>query len=178
MRDFIQEYHQKSRQKHGMIIALSLALALGFNFFYFGTPVGQRLQTSVQQATTTPRVHTADLSLRSAGTGSDMLVMTVGTDIHAVSSMSLSFLADPDRVDLVNIFSEDPNMKVVVSKTVPGMWTVAMTWKNPTDIAPGTDLIHISYAKKSKEKVTVTVAESSFRSGNSVYDLTNTPLEF
>lgn len=96
MRDLFQDYKKQNSKKNTVIIIASLAFAFSINTFLFGTDIGARLQTSVMNSTSPTSAPLADISVVSAGTGTDMLKIQVNSRLENVSRVILPLAFDPE----------------------------------------------------------------------------------
>jgi len=53
MKDYLKEFKKQKLRKNTIIVLSAFTFAFVVNGFLFGTPVGNKLQTSVKNATTT-----------------------------------------------------------------------------------------------------------------------------
>lgn len=177
MRDLFRDYKKQNSKKNMVIIVASLAFAFSINTFLFGTDIGTRLQTSVVNSTAKTTAP-ADLTIVSAGTGTDMLKVQTNSRLENVSRMILPLAFDPEGLTISDIFSEDKEVEVVKNSNIPGNSTVTLLFKKPRNIAEKTALVTIVY-KKSVPKTVVNLGETQFKSiDGTLYDLTNNSFEF
>lgn len=178
MKDLFHDYKKQNSKKNGMIIVFSLVFAFSINTFLFGTDIGNRLQTSVINSTSKTSAAPANISIVSAGTGTDMLKIQTNNRIENVSKMYLSLAFDPQGLSINDIFSEDKEVEVVKNSNIPGNSTVTILFKKPRNIGEKSPLVTLVY-KKTSPKVVLNLAETQFKSiDGTIYNLTNTPLEF
>jgi len=179
MQDLFHDYKKQKSQKNTVIIVASLAFAFCINSFLFGTNIGARLQTSVmnstsQQAAAAP----ADITVVSAGTGTDMLKIQTNSKLENVSRMILPLAFDPEGLTIKDIFSEDKDVEVVKNSNIPGNSTITVLFKKPRNIAEKTPLVTLVYKKTVPETV-LNLGETQFKSvDGTLYDLTNASLKF
>lgn len=178
MRDLFQDYKKQNSKKNTVIIVASLAFAFSINTFLFGTNIGERLQTSVINSATVTSAAPADISVISAGTGTDMLKIQTNSRLENVSRMILPLAFDPEGLAINDIFSEDKDVEVVKNSNIPGNSTITLLFKKPKNIAEKTSLVTIVY-KKTGPKTVLNLGETQFKSiDGTLYELTNTSLEF
>lgn len=178
MRDLFQDYKRQNAKKNTVIIVASLAFAFSINTFLFGTDIGSRLQTSVINSATQTTATPADITIVSAGTGTDMLKIQTNSRLENVSRMILPLAFDPEGLAISDIFSEDKEVEVVNNSNIPGNSTITILFKKPRNIAEKTSLVTIVY-KKTVPKTVLNLGETQFKSmDGTLYDLTNTSLEF
>lgn len=178
MKDLFHDYKKQNSKKNTVIIVASLAFAFTINTFLFGTDIGARLQTSVLNSTVKTSDTPADISLVSAGTGTDMLKIQTNSRLENVSRMILPLAFDPEGLTISDVFSEDKDMEVVKNSNVPGNSTITILFKKPRNIAERTSLVTIVY-KKTSQKTVLNLGETQFKSlDGTLYELTNTSLEF
>lgn len=161
-----------------MIIVASLAFALSINVFILWTDMGSRLQTSVMNSTMQTPLAVADISVVNAGTGTDMLKIQTNSRLENVSRMILPLAFDPEGLTISDVFSEDKEVEVVKNANIPGNSTITLLFKNPKNIAEKTSLITVVY-KKTGPKTILNLGETQFKSKDgTLYDLSNSSLEF
>lgn len=178
MRDLFQDYKKQNSKKNTVIIIASLAFAFSINTFLFGTDIGARLQTSVINSTANTPTALADISIVSAGTGTDMLKIQVNSRLENVSRVILPLAFDPEWMNISNVFSEDKEVEVVQNSNVPGNSTITLLFKKPKNIAEKTSLVTLVYKKTAGETI-LNLGETQFKSmDGTLYNLTNTSLEF
>ncbi|MDD5376950.1 MAG: hypothetical protein PHH16_02425 [Candidatus Gracilibacteria bacterium] len=178
MRDLFQDYKKQNSKKNTVIIVASLAFAFSINTFLFGTDIGARLQTSVINSATQTTTVPADISIVSAGTGTDMLKIETNNRLENVSRIILPLAFDPEGLTISDIFSEDKDVEVVKNSNIPGNSTITILFKKPKTIEKNTSLVTVVY-KKTVSKTVLNLGETQFRSmDGTLYDLTNTSLEF
>lgn len=183
MKDYLQEFKKQKIRKNTIIILSAFTFAFVVNGFLFGTPVGNKLQTSVKNATTT-KTNTAvssDVFLQQQWTWTDTLALKIGTQIKQVKEIRLSIITNPDT----NIFKinnitndEDKNLEIIKISNTPGITSLTFKFQNPTDIAQWYKLADIVYTKKEWEKVAVNLTETMFVSGKDTFELNNSWIEF
>ena len=178
MRDLFQDYKKQNSKKNMVIVVASLAFAFSINTFLFGTDIGARLQTSVVNSTAKTVAASADISVVSAGTGTDMLKIQTNSRLENVSRMILPLAFDPEGLTISDIFSEDKEVEVVKNSNIPGNSTITLLFKKPRNIAEKTPLVTIVY-KKTTPKTVLNLGETQFKSiDGTLYDLTNNSFEF
>lgn len=164
--------------KNAVIVVASLAFAFSINTFLFGTDIGARLQTSVINSTTKTSASVADITIVSAGTGTDMLKIESNSRLENVSRMILPLAFDPEGLSIKDVFSEDKDVEIVKNANVPGNSTITILFKKPRNIAEKTSLVTVVY-KKTGPKTVLNLGDTQFKSlDGTLYDLTNTSLEF
>lgn len=177
MRDLFQDYKKQNSRKNTAIIVASLAFAFSLNTFLFGTDIGTRLQTSVMNSSSDASM-VADVSVVSAGTGTDMLKIQTNSRLENVSKVYISLAFDAEGLVLNDIFSEDKDVEIVKNSNIPGNSTITLLYKKPKNIAEKTPLITLVY-KKTAQKTVLNLGETQFKSAEgTLYQLTNTSLEF
>lgn len=178
MRDLFQDYKKQNSKKNTVIIVASLAFAFSINTFLFGTDIGERLQTSVINSTTKTTITPADITVVNAGTGTDMLKIQTNNRLENVSRIILPLAFDPDSLSISDIFSEDKDVEVIKNSNIPGNSTITLLFKKPKNIEKNISLITVVY-KKSVPKTVLNLGDTQFKSADgTLYDLTNTSLEF
>lgn len=178
MRDLFQDYKKQNSKKNTVIIVASLAFAFSINTFLFGTDIGARLQTSVINSTTKTVTAPADISVVSAGTGTDMLKIQTNSKLENVSKIYLSLAFDPEGLTINDIFSEDKDVEVIKNSNIPGNSTITLLFKKPRNISEKSSLVTLVY-KKMVPKTVLNLGETQFKSmDGTLYQLTNTSLEF
>lgn len=180
MTDLFNDYKKKTtkKRKNFAIITASLVFALSINAFLFGTDKGVKLQTSVINSGA-QSAKKADLSVVSAGTGTDMLKVRTNTKIENASRIYLSLAFDPELVSVNDVFSEDKSVEIVKNNNVAGVSSLTLLYKTPKNLTESSDVITIVYKKKKQEKAVLNLAETQFRSTDgTIYQLSNTPFEF
>ncbi len=161
-----------------MIIVASLVFALSINMLILGTDTGTRLQTSVMNSTTKTPLVAADISVVSAGAGTDMLKIQTNSQLESVSRMILPLAFDPEGLTISDVFSEDKDVEVVKNANIPGNSTITLLFKDPKNIAEKTSLVTVVY-KKTGPKTILNLGETQFRTKDgTLYDLSNSSLEF
>ncbi|OIP54297.1 hypothetical protein AUK10_01170 [Candidatus Gracilibacteria bacterium CG2_30_37_12] len=178
MRNLFQDYKKQNSKKNTVIIVASLAFAFSINAFLFSTDMGARLQTSVLNSTTNTNATPADINIISAGTGTDMLKIQTNSRLENVSRVILPLAFDPEGLTMSNVFSEDKDIEVVQNANIPGNSTITLLLKKPKTLTEKTPLVTIVY-KKTVQKTVLNLGETQFRSSDgTLYNLTNTSLEF
>lgn len=178
MRDLFQDYKKQNSKKNTVIIVASLAFAFSINTFLFGTDIGTRLQTSVINSTDKTIAVSADISVISAGTGTDMLKIQTNSRLENVSKIYLSLAFDPEGLAINDVFSEDKEVEVIKNSNIPGNSTITLLFKKPRNIVEKTPLVTLVY-KKTASKTVLNLGETQFKSmDGTLYGLTNTSLEF
>lgn len=178
MRDIFHDYKKQNSKKNMVIVVASLAFAFSINTFLFGTDIGTRLQTSVINSTTNATAIPADIAIVSAGTGTDMLKIQTNSRLENVSRIIIPLAFDPEGLAINDIFSEDKEAEVVKNANIPGNATVTILFKKPRNIIEKTPLVTVVY-KKTAKKTVLNLGETQFKSmDGTLYDLTNTSLEF
>ncbi|MDD5197292.1 MAG: hypothetical protein PHN60_00325 [Candidatus Gracilibacteria bacterium] len=178
MRDLFQDYKKQNSKKNTVIIVASLAFAFSINTFLFGTDIGTRLQTSVINSTTKTPGASADISVISAGTGTDMLKIQTNSRLENVSKIYLSLAFDPEGLNINDVFSEDKEVEVIKNSNIPGNSAITLLFKKPRNIAEKTSLVTLVYKKTVPETV-LNLGETQFVSlDGTLYNLTNTSLQF
>ncbi|MDD2909010.1 MAG: hypothetical protein PHZ26_04615 [Candidatus Gracilibacteria bacterium] len=183
MKDYLKEFKKQKFRKNTLIVLSSLAFAFVINGFLFGTPVGNKLQTSVKNATTTKTTEAvkSDIYLQLQGTGADTLDLKIGTELKQVSEVRLSIVTNPD----INIFKinniyndEDKNLEIIKISNTPGITSLTFKFQTPVNLTPGYTLANIIYTKKEGEKVAVNLTETMFVSGKDSFEINNSGAEF
>lgn len=153
MRDLFQDYKKQNSKKNTVIIVASLAFAFSINAFLFSTDMGARIQTSVLNSTTNTSVTPADMSIISAGTGTDMLKIQTNSRLENVSRVILPLAFDPEGLTISNIFSEDKDIEVVQNANIPGNSVIYINFKKPKTLVEKTPLVTIVYKKTVQKTV-------------------------
>ncbi len=178
MRDLFHDYKKQNSKKNTVIIVASLAFAFAINTFLFSTDMGARLQTSVINSTNKTSAAPADISIVSAGTGTDMLKIQTNSRLENVSRMILPLAFDPEALTISDVFSEDKELEVVKNSNIPGNSTITILFKKPRNIAEKTPIVTIVY-KKVKPQTILNLGETQFKSmDGTLYDLSNSSFEF
>lgn len=178
MKDLFQDYKRQNSRKNTLIIMASLAFAFSINTFLFGTDIGSRLQTSVMNSATKNTVASADISIVSAGTGTDMLKIQTNNRLESVSKIYISLAFNPEGLTINDVFSEDKDAEIIKNSNIPGNSTITILFKKPRNVAEKSTLVTLVY-KKTEPKTVLNLAETQFKSvDGTLYELTNTSLEF
>lgn len=81
-------------------------------------------------------------------------------------------------MNISDVFSEDKEVEVVQNSNVPGNSTITLLFKKPKNIAEKTSLVTLVYKKTASETI-LNLGETQFKSmDGTLYNLTNTSLEF
>jgi hypothetical protein len=163
MRDIFHEYKKQNSKKNTVIIVASLAFAFTINTFLFGTDIGTRLQTSVLNTTTPVSTAPADITLVSAGTGTDMLKIQTNSRMENVSRMILPLVFDPEGLVINDVYSDDKDVEVIKNSNIPGNSTITLLFKKPRNIVEKTPLVTVVY-KKTTPKTVLNLGETQFKS--------------
>ena len=136
------------------------------------------MQTSVVNSTTNENREKSDLSIVNGGTGTDMLKIQTNSRLENVSRMIIPLAFDPDSLSMSDIFSVDKEVEVIKNANVPGNTTITILFKKPKNLAENTAIVTIVY-KKIKTKAILNLGETQFKSmDGTLYELTNSSLEF
>lgn len=178
-KDHFDAYRKSALQKNAAIVVSAFALAIGVNALVFGTDTGVRLQTSaVEYAAGGKTEAEADLSIVSAGTGSDLLKLRLGRAATGVKEFRATLLSDADAVKIRDAFSTDQDVEIVKIGNDPGYLLLNLRYAEPKDFAAGSELVTIAYAKTGSGKTVVNLAETAFVSEGVSYELSNASIEF
>jgi hypothetical protein len=107
-----------------------------------------------------------------------MLKIQTNNRLESVSRIIIPLVFDPDGLSIADIFSEDKDAEIVKNANIPGNATITILFKKPKNLAEGTPLITIVY-KKIKSQTVLNLGETQFKSiDGTLYELTNSSLEF
>lgn len=179
MKDFFEAYRKSASKKNAAIVASALVFAVSVNALIFGTDTGVRLQTSaVEYAAGTKAADSkADLSLVSAGTGSDMVKLRLERDAKGVKEIRATLVSDSSALKIKDVFSTDKTAEVTKIGNVDGMMLVNVRFASPQDVAAGTELATAAYVKTGSGKTQIGLVETSFVSESGEYELTSSAIE-
>lgn len=183
MKDYLKEFKKQKSRKNLLIISSSLAFALMMNLFYFATPAGIELQTSVKNATTpkTTWEVKSDIYLQLKWTWSDTLGMKIWTEIKNVSEIRVSLIYNPNEEDfkINNIVNdEDKNLEIIKISNTPWITSLTCKFQTPTDLKEWYNIANIVYTKLTKDRVAINLTETVFVSEKESYELKNSWVEF
>lgn len=178
MKDFFQEYRKSTLKKNVSIAAFAFVFALGVNSFLFGTDAGIRIQTSALQYAGGKTTPSADISVVSAGTGTDIVKLRVGRALSAVSEIRGTLLYDPSGLTVRDVFTTDANVEIARISNVEGVTLVNIRYHTPVNIPAGTEVATMAAVKTGSGRSVMNLAETQFVSSGSVYELSNEAVEF
>lgn len=175
MKDYLKEYKNQRNKKTVLMVLSSFMFAVVINWFLFGTPAWNRLQSSVRNywAESTSVKENADIFLTLWWSWSDMMDLTIWSDISKASEIRFSMLADPDSIKINNIFSEDKNADVISKSNIPWVTYVIVKFKDPENFKKGAKILKVVFSKLKQNKVSINLAETVFRSEWIDFELKN-----
>jgi hypothetical protein len=180
MKDHFAAYRKGTFKKNAAIAVSAFVLAVSVNAVLFGTETGLRLQTSAVEFASSPKgAQAPDLSLVSAGTGTDLLKLRFAPGAKSVREFRATLLSNPSALKILDVSStDDKTAEIVKIANEPGVMLVNVRYPEAKDIAPNADLVTVAYQKTGSGKTVVNLAETSFVSSGATYDLSNSPVEF
>lgn len=179
MKDFFEAYRKGNAKKNAAIVASAFVFALSVNALIFGTDAGTRLQTSAIQyaAGTNASEASADLTLISAGSGSDLVKLKFERDAKNVKEIRATLVSDASALVVKNVFTTDKTAEITNISNIEGMSLVNVRFQSPRDIAAGTELATAAYVKTGTGKTQIGLIETSFVSEGKEYELTSSAIE-
>lgn len=179
MKDHFESYRKAATKKNAAIVVSAFALAVSVNAALFGTETGVRLQTSaVEFADGKKSEILPDVSLVSAGTGTDLFKFRTEREMKDVREIRATMLWNPESFAIRDAFSLDTEAEIVKMANEPGVMLVNVRFRSPKTLPAGTDLFTAAYAKTGAGKAVVNLSETSFVSQDGTYELSNSASEF
>lgn len=121
---------KKNRLKEYIAMASgALLIAVSINGLLFGTTTGSQLQAAVISAVK-PTDIKPDIYVVEGGTGSDMAAIVTGRAIENVSELRFIVSTNPEKVQILNTFSEDTSADLT-STTTDGLTMVFIRFSAP-----------------------------------------------
>ncbi|MDQ1344374.1 MAG: hypothetical protein QG650_1095 [Patescibacteria group bacterium] len=178
MKDFFEAYRKSASKKNAAIVAAAFVFAVSVNALLFGTDAGVRIQTSaIQYAGGKAADVSADLTLSSAGTGSDLVKLKLERTAKDVKEIRATLVSDSSALQIKDVFSTDKEAEITKISNVDGMMLLNIRFAAPRDVAAGTELATAAYAKTGSGKTQIGLVETSFVSGDATYELSSSAIE-
>ena len=107
-----------------------------------------------------------------------MLSLVNNAGLTGVTEVRASFFYDANALTLTDFFSENKEAQIIKMANEPGIVTINVHYKEPTNLPENTKILRVSYEKKGDAKTVVNLAETKFVTENGTYNLSNGSAEF
>ncbi|MFA5916833.1 MAG: hypothetical protein WC850_01200 [Candidatus Gracilibacteria bacterium] len=173
MIDIIKKYRKHNYVKNSGIIAASLVLAFGINFFVLDSSLGQKLQISVINGLENGNV--GDLYLQKSDTNVNLIS---SKDMNQVKSLSLSIVYNPTNLKIGTINSMIGG-NIINESNEDGLTTLIINFSSPLDIKKGVNIVNLTVSKTEEKLENINIISANFTdSANQVYLLSSSGVEY
>ncbi|MCD5385385.1 hypothetical protein LRZ95_01820 [Candidatus Gracilibacteria bacterium] len=173
MQDILKKYKKYKVLTNLNIILASLVLAFGINYFLVdNTELGKNLKASILNSENNNIK--SDISINKIN---NYLYISSNKKINSAKSLGLSIVYNPKNITINKIDSDKGD--IINLSNNPGITTIIVNFKEPTNINIGDNFVKIDISKKDNTSENLNIINANFKDINSkVYQLSTSGITF
>jgi len=157
MKDIIGKYKKHNLINNIWIVAASLVIAIGINFFVLDGQVWDYVKTSVLEAGENSNL--ANIYLKNT---EESIKVFSNKDMSWVNELSLSIVYNPENVTLWKIYSTTLPSKITNIANEQGLSTLLVQLDSDTDISSGEEILQIEVTKTEQQTENLNIINANF----------------